>query len=117
MYQRLYQTDVSIGGPIPWKKCNLNYDAAIQFCTDEMNSHTTKDFRIAQRFYASIQIFTKAKELGATFYAVDASAGSFVLAFLFEKKSTLFSFIEYCNGLATETIPIKAIFVPLTGER
>ena len=119
MYLKLYQADVSLGSGIKWKKCNLNYCSAIKLCQDYIEETTNKspvDLKTVKHYEYLMDILNAAHDLGATFYAVDAGMGSFVVAFLFETKSITFKFIDYCNGLATKEYPIKAMLVPLNGS-
>lgn len=118
MYQRLHQVDVSVGGGIHWRTCNLNYESAIHICNSYMDMYSSgknHDFPKIQRYGLLIALFEYAQHLGATFYAIDASISSFIVAFLFEEKSTAESFISYCHSLNTTATPIKALFVPSNG--
>lgn len=115
MYQQLYQADVSLGSGIKWKKCNLSYDSALKLCQDfiaKYQSESTVDFAKIQQYRHLMDVFKTARDMGGTFYAIDAGMASFVVAFLFKKKSTTFKFINYCNTLPA----MKAILVPL-GEK
>ena len=118
MFLKLYQADVSLGSGIKWEKCNLNYNSALKLCKDFIERYKNEnpvDLKKIQQYEYLISIFNTARNLCATFYAIDASMGSFVVAFLFETKSSAYKFVAYCNSLTTPDSRIEALVVPKAG--